>query len=95
MGNCWYADEAPLCQIIEGTVSSPIACTCSRAKSLSANFCKGDPSKPNSCSRYDEFNALDGQVRLPSSLCLLPAQQQGLTLRTVQGMQGDCSCLCQ
>lgn len=67
------ADEAPLCQVMEGSVSSPIACTCSRAKSLSANFCKGDPGSPNSCGRYNEWNALDGQVGLPSSLCFLPA----------------------
>ena len=59
------ADEAPLCQITEGTVSSPMTCTCSRAKSLSGNFCKADPSNPSSCGRYDEFSALDAQVRLP------------------------------
>ena len=49
-------------------MSSPMTCTCSRAKSLSSNFCKGDPSNPNSCGRYNEFSALDTQVRPPVHL---------------------------
>ena len=69
--NAWVcADEAPLCQITEGSVSAPFTCTCTRAKSMASNFCKADPGNPNSCGRYNEFNALDGQVRLPSSSLL-------------------------
>ena len=60
------ADEAPLCQITEGSVSGPVTCTCTRAKSMASNFCKADPGNPNSCGRYNEFNALDGQVGFPS-----------------------------
>lgn len=58
------ADEAPLCQITEGSVANPISCTHTSAKSMKENFCKADPSDKINCGRYNEFNQLDTQVSI-------------------------------
>ena len=62
------ADEAPLCQITEGTVAAPVSCSHTSAKSMPGNFCKADPGNAKSCGRYNEFNQLDTQVSAPSQL---------------------------
>ncbi len=62
------ADEAPLCQVTEGTVADPVSCSHTSAKSMPGNFCKADPGNAKSCGRYNEFAQLDTQVSHPSQL---------------------------
>ena len=62
------ADEAPLCQVTEGTVADPVSCSHTSAKSMPGNFCKADPGNAKSCGRYNEFAQLDTQVSTSSQL---------------------------
>ena len=62
------ADEAPLCQITQGTAADPVSCSHTSAKSMPGNFCKADPSNAKSCGRYNEFAQLDTQVSTYSQL---------------------------
>ncbi|CAK0781476.1 hypothetical protein CVIRNUC_005383 [Coccomyxa viridis] len=60
-GGHYQPDEAPLCQVTEGTVADPVSCSHTSAKSMPGNFCKADPGNAKSCGRYNEFAQLDTQ----------------------------------